>query len=352
MSIAVDFYTGTYQEYLDKKQEYNANALYFCTDQQIMFKGNTLIGKPYQSVTSLTINNTPNVEAPIEDILYLYDSENLIFSYKNGIWSSVFGNHICSIEHFNTTIGKVTWDPNTRLLTLPQINNGEVSDLNVNLGKDLILESGSYYDTASKTIRLKLAVPDPDDSGDGDTDGEYIDIPVGDLVDIYEVNDTTSINLTLTPSASTEEAEKDINKYAISAEVKIASVGSGEKPNALVVKTTGLYVDVETYADEKHAEAKTYVENRLGTSENKTVQSILDEKVNIEKGTLKNGVLISPTLNDPVNVKEKDLWTSTDYDNSLVSVSMVKDFFESQNTWGAIARISTWGDLNNNETRQ
>jgi hypothetical protein len=47
MSIAVDFYKGTYQEYLDQKERYNDNALYFCTDQQIMFKGKTLIGKPY-----------------------------------------------------------------------------------------------------------------------------------------------------------------------------------------------------------------------------------------------------------------------------------------------------------------
>ena len=58
------------------------------------------------------------------------------------------------------------------------------------------------FDEENKKIRLKLAVPDSDDSGENDG---YIDIPVGDLVDIYEVGDTQSINLTLTSTANTTE---------------------------------------------------------------------------------------------------------------------------------------------------
>lgn len=358
MSIAVDFYKGTYQEYFDQRNNHNDNALYFCTDKQIMFKGKSLIGKPYQRLDSLNAEGLPNIQLPIDDIFYLYDDKNLIFAHENGEWIKIFGNHICSIKHFNDTFNIVAWNPTTRLLTLPQVLdpiNGNVNALEINLGKDLILESGSYYDTTSKTIRLKLAVPDPDDSGDEDISGEYIDIPVGDLVDIYEVDDTASINLTLALSASTEEAEKDINKYTISASVKIASVGNEEKPNALVEKTTGLYVDVETYADGKCQESKDYAETRLGTSSDLTVQSLLDKKANIENPTLNNPVLNAPILNgaaienDSLEVKENDLWSSTDYDNRVVSVKMIKDFIETENTWGAIARISTWGDLNNNE---
>lgn len=365
MSIAVDFYTGTYQEYIelaiynkDPYTQYADNALYFCTDKQIMFKGKTLIGKPYQSLTSLT-DGLPTIQSPIEDIFYLYDEENLIFSYKNGEWTKIFGNHICSIEHFNNTISRVKWDGVKRELTLPQITDtstGEVSSLTINLGKDMILEDGSYYDKENKIIRLKLAVPDEDDNGNiYDDDEKYIDIPVGDLVDIYGVENSSSITLTLTPNGSEEENAQDVNKYLIKAEVILAPAQKS-KPNALQNLATGLYVDVETYADSKCDEAKNYTEQRLNIGDNKTitVQTLLDQKVNINDGTLNNSILNNPVLNqatiNSTGIKEDvDLWTKSDYDSHVATVKIVKDLMTTANTWGAIAYINTWGDLNGEE---
>ncbi len=352
MSIAVDFYTGTYQEYIDQRGNYADNALYFCTDQQLMFKGGTLIGKIYQSVTSLNAEGYPNIQLPIEDILYLYDAENLIFAYEQNQWIKIFGNHICSIEHFNDTFSKVNWDGTARKLILPYSDNGSIKTVEINLGKDLILEDGSYYDEVNKKIRLKLAVPDADDSGENDG---YIDIPVGDLVDIYEVGDTQSVNLTLTPTANSTEQAQSVNKYQITADVIVAPKPSNGKNNALQSTTTGLYVDVETYADARLVDAKNYTEGRLGTSSTRTVQSLLDEKVNSENGTLNNPTINNPTLKEavessPLDVKANDLWTDTAYDNRVVSVSMLKDFLITQNTWGAISRLATWGDLQKKES--
>jgi hypothetical protein len=173
----------------------------------------------------------PDVQLPIEDIIYLYDEENLIFAYVGGSWQKIFGNHICSIEHFNNTFNTVKWNPTTRLLTLPQVldpSNGAVTTLEINFGKDMILESGSYYDAALKAIRLKLAVPDADDNLFGD---EYVDIPVGDLVDVYDVENTSSIKLTLTPNGSDKENEQEVNRYLIKAEVILAP--DQTKPNAI-----------------------------------------------------------------------------------------------------------------------
>lgn len=364
MSIAVDFYTGTYQDYLElalyNKEPYTQyadNALYFCTDQQIMFKGKTLIGKPYQSLTSLD-NNVPNIQSPIEDIFYLYDKENLIFSYKDGQWTKIFGNHICSIEHFNQTLGVIKWDGVERKLTLPQISDistGKVESLIIDLGKDMILEEGSYYDKEDKVIRLKLAVPDSGDTGEAD---QYIDIPVGDLVDIYGVKNSSSIILTLTQNASEEELAQDVNKYLIEANVVLAPKQT--KPNALQNLASGLYVDVETYADEKCNEAKNYVESRLDIGDDKsiTVQSLLNEKANIIGAELESPILNSPVLNqataDSLEVITDDynLWVDEIHDSKVVTIKTLKDFIKTSNTWGAVSRIATWFELAGDENAE
>jgi hypothetical protein len=77
----------------------------------------------------------------------------------------------------------------------------------------------------------------------------------------------------------------------------------------------------------------------------------LNEKANIEKPTLNNPVLNNPVLNGAIennslNVKENDLWTSKNFDSRVVTVEMLKDFISTQDTWGAIAHITTWGQLN------
>jgi hypothetical protein len=111
----------------------------------------------------------------------------------------------------------------------------------------------------------------------------------------------------------------------------VAPKPTNGKNNALQSTATGLYVDVETYADARLVDAKNYTEDRLGTSSTRTVQSLLDEKVNSENGALNNPTINNPTLkeaveNSPLDVKENDLWTDTAYDNRVVSVSMLKDF--------------------------
>ena len=141
-----------------------------------------------------------------------------------------------------------TYDPTTRKITLPIMQStGNVTNLEINLGKDLVVQSG-VYDSNTKNLNLTL------------TSGDVVSIPVGELCDVYTGINTSTITLTV-------DSEKQIT-----AEVKLESGtdqllsigGNGLKVSYTAVKTkikTDLIGNIGTSNT-----VKDYIDNRVSAS--------------------------------------------------------------------------------------
>jgi len=116
-----------------------------------------------------------------------------------------------------------TWDETSLKLTLPVVG-GEA--IEVNIPKDIFLESGSY-DITNKQIVLVL----------NDSSSTEIRFSVTDMVPIYDVTDTSTVDSHITWDGTN-------GKYVISADAKI----SAEQGNGIEEKADGLYLDVRPYA--------------------------------------------------------------------------------------------------------
>lgn len=108
----------------------------------------------------------------------------------------------------------VTYDGTTGALTFVKANKGEgETDLVVNMPVENFL-ANAEYDHETTTITLTME------------SGETLEIPIGDLVDVYTVADTNSVDMTMTGNE-------------IKADVKI----SAEAGNLVQIKEDGLFVE-------------------------------------------------------------------------------------------------------------
>lgn len=141
-----------------------------------------------------------------------------------------------------------TYDADTRKITLPILQaDGTTSDLAINLGKDMVVTSGTY-NTDTQNIELTL------------TDGSMVKIAAGDLVDIYTGEATQTATVTVS----------DDNKISVDVKVstdsknmvKVDTVNGGlrvlesdfTETKEAIAQTL---VDAKAYADEKAAAAST-----------------------------------------------------------------------------------------------
>ena len=144
-----------------------------------------------------------------------------------------------------------TYDADTRKITLPTLQaDGTTQDLVINLGKDMVVTSGTY-NTETRDIELTI------------TDGSVIKIAAGDLIDVYTGAETSSATVTVS----------DDNKISVA--VRIASA---EKvaDNVLKVDATdgGLYVSEADFTATKELitngnsttlqSAKDYTDEQIG----------------------------------------------------------------------------------------
>ena len=116
-----------------------------------------------------------------------------------------------------------TWDSTNLRLTLPVAGGQSVE---VNIPKDIFLESGSY-DVTNKQIVLVL----------NDPESTEIRFDVEDLIPIYVAKDTTTVDTTVAFNATT-------GQYEISGDFNV----SDSTGNVLVVEADGLFVDGSQYA--------------------------------------------------------------------------------------------------------
>lgn len=117
-----------------------------------------------------------------------------------------------------------SWDETNLKLTLP-VSDGTAVE--VNIPKDIFLESGSY-DITNKKIILTL----------NDPSSTKIEFSVADLIPIYVAKDTTTVDTTVTWNATT-------GKYEISGVVNV----DDSTTNAITVTANGLHVNKTAFAD-------------------------------------------------------------------------------------------------------
>lgn len=237
----VKFKTGTaagFKGLADK----DAETLYFLSDTHQIYKGANLFTKSYEVVSV-----APSPETAKENTLYVVQAEKKMYQYDgsnvnvvfdandilgdtvvdkgtNGVTSGaiytfVMGEinkltggttdaFVTSIEADGENIGSFivsngekkttvtlaglaktpSYDPETRKITMPSVG-GE--DVVINLGKDMVVKSGSY-DPVAKNIILVL------------TDDSEVTIPAGDLVDVYTSGSVAGDAVKITVSENNE----------------------------------------------------------------------------------------------------------------------------------------------------
>lgn len=312
----VKFLAGTLAAYNTLATK-DANSLYFITDSNpaLLYKGDKLYTKSWLAVESLP-------ETGIAGVLYLNAADNAMYTWNGSAFVAVSRPVATVVEDGNInpvtsgavytaiqnaikdltggsvlvknvtaseTSGKVkvetgsgseefaikgvivdpTYDADTRTITLPYADGTD--SLVINLGKDMVVTSGSY-NAADKEIELVL------------TSGDVINIPVASLIDIY----------TGAASNSIEVSVSDGN--VITANVKVAVASEGEH-NDLEVRADGLFVDVQSRvatakkeaidaaaadatskANAAEAAAKKHTDDKLGAIESgKTVADLISE---------------------------------------------------------------------------
>lgn len=130
-------------------------------------------------------------------------------TYTSGNLEIKKGNDTYDVA-LNGIIHEPTYDAETRKITLP-VFGGDA--LEINLGKDLVVSSGSY-NSENKSIELTL------------TSGDKVVIPVGSLIDIYIGVATSSTTVTVS----------DNNEISVAVKV------SATADNAITIEEDGLYV--------------------------------------------------------------------------------------------------------------
>lgn len=317
----VKFYAGTLANYQALETK-DAGALYFITDSTppLLYKGDTLYTKSWTAVDALPESNQ------IQGVLYLNATDGAIYSWNGTKWTAVTrpatgtitegstdlatagavytaiqnavkdltgGSVLVKNVEASETAGKIkvttgggasefavkgvvvnpTYEAATRTITFPYADGTE--SLVINLGKDLVVASGSY-NSVSQEIELTL------------TSGDIVKIPVSKLVDVYTGGQTGTVSVAVSDGK------------VVTATVRLAAAGESEH-NDLVARDDGLFVDVQTpvaaaintaagdattKANKALEDAKAYVDGKLGATETgKTiVEQIAEVKTLAQKG--------------------------------------------------------------------
>lgn len=341
--LPVNFYTGTYEKYKQLLANDNIadNCLYFCEDTRTIFRGGEVIPVPY---VVLQNGELPSTQDAIKDLLYIDNENNKIFVY-DGLpnFVSIFGDNIVHID----AIKSINWKEDSRTLTLPTIdNNGELATLNIQLGRDLILDTAKY-DAVNRKIVLVFVTSDETDDVT-----KTVEIPVDDLVDLYRGKNTSSIKMTIneeTNTGSVDEREVQAELIVYNADL------TNEKQNAIIVKDTGVYVpdlsndiaEVRQLATEginlgQQAQATA----DQGVSDAAAAQSSVD---NLSEEVHGEGlVLNSPVLTNALvtfTVDQNIDWTEGNNGELVASIAYVQNAIQYANTWRALRRNTTWAQL-------
>jgi hypothetical protein len=280
-------FQGTYAAYQALETK-NANCLYFCTDVGKVFKGTVdftdsiiyAATKPNTPVTGkvYVIAETDTVEAYIggawkvlsypisassnnETTISAASTDVQVASAKNvylaieavkaeiiggsdvvkdiedkvgtaGAVTVTYGDDTTSDVTVSGVVTTPTWNATTRVLSIPV--TGLENPVEVNIGKDIFIDptAQSGYNPETKCIEIYL------NDGTATTDPTKVEIPAGDLLDVYKGSETNSINLTIT---STQDQQTGAYSYNIGATVKV-SAASG---NIISVNNDGIFATVD-----------------------------------------------------------------------------------------------------------
>ena len=145
-----------------------------------------------------------------------------------------------------------TYEAETRKITLPILQaNGTTSNLEINLGKDMVVKSGSYK---ADTQEIVLVL----------TDDSEVKIPASSLVDVYTGGDTATISVSVS------------DDNVITATAKLSTVAK----NILKSDENGLYVLESDFTDTK----------KLITDAQAAAEKHADDKVG-EEATARDGAI-------------------------------------------------------------
>lgn len=221
-----------------------------------------------------------------------------------------------------------TYDANTRKITLPILQtDATTKDLVINLGKDMVVKSGSY-NTETKNIELVL------------TDDTKVLISAADLVDIYIGAATTTATTTVSSD----------NK--ISVDVKLSTVTN----NKVKVDTTngGLVVLEADFTDTKKLisdgdsatlkSAKDYTDGQISTevtNRNSAIKKAVDDEVTARNTAISTA--ISTEVTNRNTYVDNSIKTEVTNRNTAITNALkeAKDYADQQ----AAAAGTTWVDF-------
>lgn len=313
MADRIKFKAGTLEAYKNLQTK-DANTLYFIADTLQLYKGEDIYAKSYSVVNSFPATG-------LEGVLYLNRVTKEIKAWENGAWAEGFdasvqvdsevtaeSNNAVSSKAVATYVQKAiddvtdgasstvitsieagdgadfgylkitqgsnvnkvemsvkgavvnpSYDAESRKITLP-VANGE--DLVINLGKDMVVKSGSY---SAETKELILVL----------TDETTVKIPVGDLVDIYTASEDESGAVKITVEGNSIKAEALVDGVTIkNTEGKLTadftSLATAADLTALTSRVSTLETDVanlKTGVSTNTAAIESIKTNYLSTSD-------------------------------------------------------------------------------------
>lgn len=341
--LPVNFYTGTYEKY--KQLLANGciadNCLYFCEDTKTIFRGGEVVPVPY---VVLQNGELPSIQDAIKDLLYIDNENNKIFIYDGlSNFVPIFGDNIVHID----AIKSINWKEDSRTLTLPTFDeNGELTTLNIQLGRDLILDTAKYDAINRKIILIFVTSNETDDVT------KTVEIPVDDLIDLYRGKNTSSIKMTIneeTNIGSVDEREVQAELIVYNADL------TNEKQNAIIIKDAGVYVpdlsndiaearQLATQGISLGQQAQTIAYQ--GVSDAAAAQSSvnsLSEEVHGEGLVLNSPVLTNAPVTSTVDQTVD--WTEDNNGDLVASIAYVQNAIQYANTWRALRRNTTWAQL-------
>ena len=333
--LPVNFYTGNYADYkqLLKDENFADNCLYFCSDKKVIFRGQKVIPVPY--VVLSEGETLPDVSAEdndiIKDILYFDEGSNIVYIYNedNSKFEPKYGKNIVHID----AIKSIKWDEETKILTLPTLTEeNTLTTFTVDFGDELILDSAGY-DSNNHNIVLNFKTAD-----EKDTTTSVVKIPVDDLIDIYQGDNTSSIEM-IVGSISNEGT---VDTRTIKANIRI----SNKSNNAINIETDGIYsYDFTADVAKAQSAGDTGIANAATAQEKANsafdIASAIRDEVHGENLKLNSPILKnSPTA--PTISQQVDWNTSPD---RLATIKYVQEAITYAKTWRALKRNTTWKKL-------
>lgn len=220
MPQPVNFYSGTYEDYkqhsiINKENGNSINNLYFCEDLKVLIRGDQIIPVPYVSI----VNNIESIVIKKDNRLYASQTGQVYIDNDDNL-TLLSSEPIDDLLYINNETNEILLSVKHKLISIFGANVQDV--------RDVQLLKNAYYNSSTKMITLEFIT-------DRENDEELtISFSVKDLLDIYEAEDTSSIQMLVTEP---EDADNiDIRK--IKANIKL----SIEENNVITIKEDGLHV--------------------------------------------------------------------------------------------------------------